>query len=155
MELLADHPDAVRVLVEWFEREWAPYYGAEGPGDARADLVESSRRAGLPIALVALSDVGVAGTAVLKKESVTTHRHLSPWLAALLVAPEHRGRGVARTLVAAIESLARDLGFDAIYAGAGEADPGTSGSLLAARGWDLVDRGPYFASEVSVYRKVL
>lgn len=80
IELLADHPEAIPVLKSWFECEWAPF------------------------GLVALSGDEVCGTAALKKESVTTHTHLTPWLAALLVGTGFRRRGVGEQFIAPPES---------------------------------------------------
>ncbi len=160
IELLADHPEAKPQLRAWFEDEWAPYYGPGGPGDAERDLENSSKRDALPIAVVAMMNGEVCGTAALKRESVTTHPHLSPWLAALLVARRLRGRGIGDRLVAAVEALARKSGFDHLYAGTSTARDGgqddvTLASLLVRRGWTFVERGPYFVSEVAIYRKAL
>ena len=146
--LLADMPEAIPVLARWFVAEWAPYYGPAGPGDAEKDLESCCNRDGIPLALVALDAGGAAiGTVALKPESVASHRHLGPWLAALLVAPEHRGRGVAAALVAAIEQEARRLGFTEIYTGA---------TGLVRGGWRPLEgeaaslRGP-----ITVYRRDL
>lgn len=154
IDLLADHPEAIPMLREWFEQEWAPYYGLDGPGDAHKDLKDSCNRDKLPIALVAIHDGEVCGTATLKAESVSTHKHLTPWLAALLVAPEFRRRGVGEQLIAAIEKEASQLGFKRIYVGTGEGS-GTPESLLRNRGWEFVEKGPYFVSEVSIFQKAL
>lgn len=154
VELLADHPEALPSLREWFEREWAPYYGPDGPGDATTDLWESCNREKLPIAMVAIVDDEIAGTAALKAESVSTHKHLRPWLAALLVSPEFRRRGIAECLIAAIENKAQELGFHSIYVGTGEGS-GTPESSLRKRGWEFVEKGPYFVSDVSIFRKAL
>lgn len=154
VELLADHPEALLSLREWFEREWAPYYGPDGPGDATTDLRESCNREALPIAVVAILDGEVVGTAALKAESVSTHKHLAPWLAALLVRPEFRRRGIAEHLIAAIEKKAQELGFHSIYVGTGEGS-GTPESALRKRGWEFVEKGPYFVSEVSIFQKAL
>jgi len=150
IRLLADVPDAIPKLCQWFEREWAPYYGPEGPGSAESDLVDSSRRGELPITLVGIQDGKLCGTAALKMQSVTTHPDLSPWLAALLVAPELRGRGIGDRLTAAVEELGAELGFEWIYSGTDTAE-----SLLIRRGWEFLERGPYFVSDVSIYRKRL
>lgn len=146
--LLADHPEAIPLLRTWFEREWAPYYGPEGPGDAERDLRLCCRRSELPIALVTVSGGRVCGTAALKSTSITTHPHLSPWLAALLVPPEYRRQGIGLQLIAAVEKTARRLGFDCIYAGTNTAE-----SLLVRRGWEFLERSPYFVSDVSIYSK--
>ncbi len=154
VELLADHPKAISCLSEWFEREWEPYYGSGGAGDASADLRDSCNREKLPIAMVAIMDGEVVGTAALKSESVSTHKHLSPWLAALLVLPEFRRHGIAERLIAAIEVKAQELGFQSIFVGTGEGS-GTPESALRKRGWEFVEKGPYFVSDVSIFQKML
>jgi len=154
VELLVDHPEALSSLRELFEREWAPYYGPDGPGHATTDLLESCNREELPIAVVAILDGEVVGTAALKTESVSTHKHLAPWLAALIVRPEFRRRGIAERLIAAIEKKAQELGFHSIYVGTGEGS-GTPESALRNRGWEFVEKGPYFVSEVSIFQKAL
>ena len=152
IELLADHPEAIPILKKWFEREWAQYYGPDGPGNTNKDLQDSCSRDELPIALVAISNGEVCGTAALKAESVSTHKHLTPWLAALFVAPEFRRRGIGEQLIAEIENKAEQLGFKYIYVGIGEGS-GTPESSLRNRGWEFVEKGPYFVSEVSIFQK--
>lgn len=154
IELLADHLEAVPVLKEWFEKDWAPYYGPDGPGDAEKDLMDSCNHAKLPIALVAFEDGEVCGTAALKWESVMTHAQLSPWLAALLVGDSFRRQGIAERLIEAVEEMARRLGFACIYVGTGEGS-GTPETSLRKRGWEYIDKGPYFVSEASIFKKIL
>jgi len=154
IELLADHIGLVPRLQQWFEREWSPYYGPDGPGNALEDLRACCNRDQLPLALIALYEAELCGTAALKHESVSTHQHLTPWLAALLVAPAFRRRGVAERLIGAIEERARRLGFERLHVGSGKGS-GTPKSALIARGWELVERAPYFIGEVSIFRKQL
>ena len=154
IKLLADYPEAITVFTEWFEREWAPYYGTNGPGDAREDLMECLNRKQLPIAFVALLGDEVCGTAALKTESISTHRHLTPWLAALFVAPTFRRRGVGKQLIAAVEEKAFQFGFDCIYVGIGRGS-GTPESTLRRRSWEFIEKTPYFVTEVSILIKRL
>ncbi len=144
LDLLADVPEAIPILEGWFVEEWAPYYGPEGPGDARSDLEACCRRDRLPVGVVARNAIGeVVGTAALKERSIDSHVHLGPWLAALIVAAPHRRQGVGGTLVAAVEREARRLGFDALYTAAS-----CLGDLLQRRGWQMLEedltslRGP-------------
>ncbi len=134
---LADHPAALPILAAWFVDEWEPYYGPHGPGDAERDLAACCNRDAIPLALVALdADQNVVGTVALKPHSLETHRHLSPWLAALLVTPSQRGKGIASTLIAAIEKEARRLGFGILYS-----DTDSNSTLLHRRGWQSLDAG--------------
>lgn len=135
------------MLARWFRQAWAPYYGPGGPGDAEADSKAASSPDRLPVCLVALDAAGeVAGTAAFRAESLASHGHLGPWLAALLVRPERRGRGIGTALVTAVEREARRLGFPRIYTGTG-----TAGGILERRGWRVVDRGTTLRSDVDVY----
>ena len=136
-----------RLLARRFVEEYGPYYRPEGPGDAEADLKAARDRDQLPRCLVALDAVGrVLGTIGLRAESVPSHRHLTPWLAALLVAPAHRGRGVGARLIAAIEEEARRLGYQRLYV----ATDVLTGHI-ARRGWRAFDHAPTLRGVATVF----
>jgi N-acetylglutamate synthase-like GNAT family acetyltransferase len=118
-------------LERWYIDEWAPWYGAEGKGDAHADLVLCNSRVKLPICLIALSSSGeLLGTAALKNESIGSELGMGPWLAALLVGKQHRRSGVGTALVKAIEKQAERLGLERIYC-----TTDTASNLLERCGW--------------------
>jgi GNAT superfamily N-acetyltransferase len=150
IEYLADAPDVLPQLKAWFLREWAPYYGPDGPGDAADDLRSSCNRRALPITLIAFRGDELCATGALKAESVETHKHLGPWVAALLVAPKYRRQGIRGQLVDALEELARELGFEQMYYGADVTD-----RYLDRNGWQPLERVSYLTGEGSIYRKTL
>jgi GNAT superfamily N-acetyltransferase len=147
---LADHPEVIPTLQEWFETEWAAYYGPGGPGCARHDLVTYAARDQLPVGLIASIDGQLCGIAALKADSLSTHTHLGPWVAAGLVAPAYRRRGIGARLIARLEDVARHLGYLTIYAGTS-----TATSLLERCGWQFMERIRYDGEDVSIYQKVL
>ena len=148
---LADAPDAVATLSDWFTAEWAPYYGPGGPGDAAADLAECLRGNSLPVAVVALgADGAVLGTAALKDESVGGDVVDGPWLAALVVDAPHRRCGVATALVAAIEDEAARRGFESLAISTDVLE-----SMLTRRGWRPVGDAESLRGPVAVWRKHL
>jgi GNAT superfamily N-acetyltransferase len=110
--LLADHAGFIDDLAARYETEWAPYYGDSGPGNARADLASRCNRDRLPIGLVAVEGECVLGTAALDRDVSTG---LAPSVVGLLVAPEARGKGVARALIESAEGRARELGYDELF----------------------------------------
>lgn len=143
---LFEAPEALPLLARWFVEEWGPYYGPEGPGDAEADLRAANDSGRLPICLVAFdASGGVTGTIALRAESIVSHRHLTPWLAALLVAPEHRRRGIGSALIEAIEDQARRLGHERLYVGTDEA------GLVERRGWRTIDKGSTLRGTTRIY----
>lgn len=146
---LADKAEAIPELADLFISEWEPYYGATGPGDAMADLSRCLNRHALPLAFVALGPKDDAiGTAALKERSVPSHAHLKPWLAALVVAPAARGRGVAGALAERIESAAKTLGFSCLYTAMSHAEL----RVLRRPGWESIDTAPTLRDPVTIYR---
>src|SRR5919108_4434384 len=65
---------------------------------------------GYEIALLAELDGRPAGSCLFVREEIDPKHDLTPWLAALYVAPEFRKQGIASALVHAIEQHARDVG---------------------------------------------
>lgn len=150
IEPLADHPEARPVLRAWFEREWPSYYGPGGRGDAEADLRAFAGRDALPIGLVALYGDQPCGVAALKAESLATHRHLTPWVAAGLVAAPHRRQGIGARLLRALEDRARELGHARLYCATGSAH-----SLLLRHGWQRLEDAVADGERVTIYAKAL
>jgi len=121
---LVDSPEATPVLARWFVEELFPWYGPDGQGNAKGDLAACRSKNELPICMVALGiDETVLGTVFLKEDSVGSELGVGPWLAALLVAPNQRARGIGTMLIEAIERQARDMGFDVIYVSTDSARP--------------------------------
>ena len=125
--LLADHTGAIDMLAAWYEQEWEPYYGAHGPGDAAADLASRCKRDRLPVGLVAIDDDTIIGTAALDRDAASG---LAPAVVGLLVAREHRGKGVAGVLLDAAGQLAGELGYDELFI-----STSILGRLLQRKGW--------------------
>jgi GNAT superfamily N-acetyltransferase len=145
---LTDAAFAEPILVTMFLAEWEPYYGPRGPGDAEADVRACLSPDRLPIAVVALdADDQVLGTAALKTDSVGAELGVGPWLAALLVAPEHRRNGIGSALVTAIEAEAWNRGYEALYCATGSAR-----RLLTRRGWQAYGVTRALSGRLIVYR---
>jgi GNAT superfamily N-acetyltransferase len=147
---LADHPEALPTLERLFETEWAGYYGAAGPGDAHRDLVAYSNRSQLPVGLVAFLDSEPCGVAALKADSISTHKHLTPWIGGGMVAPQFRRQGIGARLVSALEAVARGLGFTTVYSGTS-----TANSLLVREGWQFMEVVQHDGEAISIYEKAL
>lgn len=109
---LSDHRWVIPTLAMWYESEWEPYYGVNGPGDAQADLVSRCNRDAIPYGLVAIENDRVVATAALDLD-VTTN--LMPSVVGLFVGPEFRRRGIATAMLAAAEDCARQLGYCQLY----------------------------------------
>jgi GNAT superfamily N-acetyltransferase len=90
---------------------------------------------GYETALLAEVDGRPAGSCLFVREEIDPKHDLTPWLAALYVAPEFRGRSVATALVRAIEQHARDVGCAELYLYTITAE-----LLYAKLGWTMRER---------------
>lgn len=164
IELLTDHLDRVPELARRFHEQWpisAKTLKESGTltvpaeelerrhQDFFADLfVRNANRDHIPLTLIALRGERLLGAVGLLRHSVSSHRHLAPWVAALYVVPEERHRGFATRLVAAAEGEARKQGYAAAYIGisAGRAH-------YERRGWRFLEIGHAGNDEVVVLTK--
>jgi predicted N-acetyltransferase YhbS len=115
----------------------------EAFGDVLERTVEAERRSlevftadqSRQAALVARSDGALAGICLLVQSELEPCHPVSPWLAGLYVAPEHRRQGVGRALVRGIEDQARRRGNPRLYLYTGGAS-----RYYERLGWSIIDR---------------
>jgi GNAT superfamily N-acetyltransferase len=112
---LADHPEAVPVLAEWFAREW----GGLDPRDTVEGFCERlpsrANRDRLPICLLGLVNGEPVATATLKFREIEYAPTADFWLGSVYVREDARGRGHGRTIVAAAEAAAAAKRFAPLY----------------------------------------
>ncbi len=120
------------------------------PRKRRAGPHRFSNRDTLPIGLIAFYDDELCGIAALRVDSIATHKHLAPWAAAGLVTPTLRRMGIGGRLVSAVEDIAREMGYAAIYCGTNAAN-----SLLRRGRWQFIERVEYDNNDLSIFRKRL
>ena len=128
---LAQHPELLPLLAEWFVSEWPNWYGPGGRGNVKEDLAAfAASEATLPIGMVVFEGQVPIGAGALKAQSIPSHSHLSPWAAAGYVLPSRRGRGVGAVLLQGLVGKAQALGYEYVYCGTSTAE-----SLLTRTGW--------------------
>jgi predicted N-acetyltransferase YhbS len=86
------------------------------------------------VALVAKQGGVPVGTCLLVPSEIEPNHPVSPWLAGLFVAPEHRRLGAGAVLVRAIEAQARLRGFGRIFLYTISA-----AGFYTRLGWDVVE----------------
>jgi GNAT superfamily N-acetyltransferase len=105
--------------------------------NSRRALLDFLKRQEYEIALLAEWDGQPAGLCLFVRDEADPNPRpdLTPWLAALYVAPEFRKRGIARALIKAIEDHARAVGTETLYLYTSEAEP-----FYLRVGWSVRDR---------------
>jgi GNAT superfamily N-acetyltransferase len=146
---IADNPECIPILARWFKETWGEHYHDRSAENIEDDFRIRMNRDAVPIALVAMEEGEPRGTLALAAESITTHPHLTPWLCAMYVHPDHRLLGIGSALLRAGMEEARRLGFSEVYAGTAPAR-----NMLLRLGWETLEMQPYHGEEIAVMRYV-
>jgi GNAT superfamily N-acetyltransferase len=123
-----DTPEA-EIAARWRHEAFFAEDGVrwEDSRDALYAFLESQ---GYEIALLAEWGGAPAGLCLFVRNEIDPKHDLTPWLAALFVAPEFRKRGIGAALVRAIEDHARKVGTVTLHLYTVEAEP-----FYARLGW--------------------
>lgn len=151
IDYLSNHPGLIPSLAQQCADEWAHLYLAWGEGEAAEEFRMARTDGSIPATLVALDDDGgLLGTVSVIEDDLPGYEHLNPWLATLLVLPEHRGHGVGAFLVQAAERFAREAGSEEMYLFTESAD-----GLFRRMGWEEVNKTTANGHEVRIFRRRL
>jgi predicted N-acetyltransferase YhbS len=115
---LFERPEHLRLVAGWiYDEFWTdkPGYSVETFVGLLGDARGSDR---IPLSLLALWDGAPAGTVNLVACDSRRRPDLTPWLAALVVVPELRRRGIGAALVRRLCGEAKRLGCGELYLGA-------------------------------------
>ena len=145
IEYLADCLDVIPTLSGWHHKEWLVYNPGESMEERVAKMTAQAGKGAVPTTFVAIEDGTVLGSASLVAHDMDTRMDLSPWLASVLVAPEHRRRGVGTTLVNRVVDEARALGFRTLYLFTPDKE-----AFYKKLGWQFLERTEYMTKSVVV-----
>lgn len=142
---LADHENFIPLLAQWHHREWAYLR----PGDSVEARITRLRgccgHRQIPTVAIAHRDGTLLGSAMLIMHDMDTRMELSPWLAGVFVAPEHRRHGIGTALVKCIIDEATALGVGGLYL-----FTPTTQEFYSRLGWVLVEHTTYRGADVAV-----
>ncbi|TAK10958.1 MAG: GNAT family N-acetyltransferase [Anaerolineae bacterium] len=146
IDFLADHIDVIPTLAQWFRAQWPDYFADWSQEDMEQDFREDASRERLPIRLVAFVAGELAGTIILRTREERRLADYQPELGGLYVRESHRRQGVGAELVREGMSLARTLGYSAVYA-----TTVAAAGILERLGWEFVKTIVHEDGENSLY----
>jgi GNAT superfamily N-acetyltransferase len=147
---LTDCPAYLSTVSAWVFGEW----GAHMPGSTVEDLTRvfsgHLNRDRIPLTLIAFWDGQPAGTASIYVHDLDARPGLSPWLAAVYVAPPYRKQGIGSELVKAIERAARKLHIGRLFLFTPDQE-----HFYTRLGWSVLERVEYWKQTVVVMDKFM
>jgi GNAT superfamily N-acetyltransferase len=149
-DYLANWPNFIPELAKYAYDEWRPLF--DGRGENYEDVLDSYRERAnidsLPLALIALHDDKLIGTASLKVHDLYIRPELTPWLGGVFVIPRWRGRGIATRLIERAIEESQRLRLSELYLWTPFAK-----ALYERLGWSEIERLKYCGYEISVMKR--
>jgi N-acetylglutamate synthase-like GNAT family acetyltransferase len=90
------------------------------------------------------------GTVSLVEYELDIRSDLNPWVTAVYVHPYYRNRGIGRTLMRHIETIAIDFGIDNLYL----FTPNKQ-NMYTTLGWKIIEKLIYHQRELTIMTKAL
>lgn len=147
---LADHLDTIPTLAIWFRNQWPDYFADWSQAEMEQDFLEDISREYLPSRLVAFKSNELVGTIILREQGTETLPEFQPELGGLFVIASHRGHGIGTELVRAGMQLARDQGYEAIYA-----TTVAAAGILESLGWEFIQTVVHQDGALALYKCML
>jgi len=138
IDYLADHPEFITTLAHWHYEQWNYLCPGDSAERRIAMLSTHLGREQIPVTFVAVAEQAVLGSASLIAYDMDTRMDLSPWLASVYVAPEHRRQGIGTALVRRVIREAETLGVQALHLYTPDQEP-----FYARLGWSMIERSEY------------
>jgi predicted N-acetyltransferase YhbS len=114
---LFQRPQHVPTVACWIYNEFWAGKNRYSADDLATLLRQAKRTDTVPQSLLALCSEEPVGTVNLIAHDDDNRPDLTPWLAALYVRPEFRGRGIGSLLVRTLQRTAARLGIRSLYLG--------------------------------------
>jgi GNAT superfamily N-acetyltransferase len=144
---LADYPDTVPTLASWFRGQWPDYYADWSQAELEQDFLSDASRNRLPARLVAFESNELVGTIVLREHGTETLPEFQPELGGLYVIESQRGQGIGTELVRAGMQLARDQGYETVFA-----TTVAAAGILERLGWEFITTVIHQDGQLALYR---
>lgn len=150
IKYLKDYKEWIPTIAKWFYDEWGHLYPELDIDKIILRLHKRTNVDIIPLALVALENRAVIGTASLKKFDMDTRMQYSPWLASVYVSEKWRGKGIGTSLVRVIEDKAKEIGVKILYLYTPDAQ-----NFYAKLGWRELESTEYRGQDVTIMIKKL
>jgi GNAT superfamily N-acetyltransferase len=143
---LAEHIDVIPTLAAWVYDQWGHWMSPQATLETLVAKFEGRTVPGrIPETFVAMEGKVPLGTASLVAHDLPERMDLSPWLAAVYVAPEARSRGIGSALVRAVMDEALALGEEALYLFTPD-----KARFYSRLGWQVLEYGEHHGTDVTV-----
>lgn len=149
-DYLVEHPKYIPLVATWLYQE---FIENQKPGISLEYIMEKlqgHQKEAVPITIIATKGNHCLGTVSLFENDLRG-MEVTPWLAALVVDKQYRGRGIGKELIRQISTIALQLGYRTLYLRTEHAT-----EYYQKLGWLFLDkRKDEFRMETNIFSKGL
>jgi GNAT superfamily N-acetyltransferase len=135
---LADQPQLLPILADWFYEEWGDTDAGRSPEYMRQVLSSYLNRDRIPLAIVRMRGSRPIATASLKIREMETHPQYLHWLGGVYVHPDFREQGIGSQLVEFAAREAQKFSVQDLYL-----YTRSHASFYSRLGWQEIERTLY------------
>ncbi len=148
IDFLGNHLSILPELAQLHFDEWRHFSPDKTLQDRVLKLRGVAKTSDIPFMVVAMNNGRLIGSAALVEEDMSTRKDLSPWFVSVFVKTDHRGNGIASSLVRHIEGEARKRGIEKLYLYTEHAR-----ELYLRLGWHDIEQCEYQGVNVAIMYK--
>ncbi|ADL50816.1 GNAT family N-acetyltransferase [Clostridium cellulovorans] len=146
-EHLADHKEYLDNVIEWL---WKEFGNEDNYGFWESIVKNSLRKNQLPLTFIALMDNQLVGTVGLWRSDLLSRQDLYPWLSALFVKEQYRGKNIGQELQRFLIDYCREKGYEELFLYTDICN------YYEKTGWQYLDDGIEYSGEsIKIYKKEL
>lgn len=147
---LADKPELLPTLADWFYDEWGRNNARMSPERMRSVLEEFLNTDKIPLTIITMRNSEPIGSATLKIQEMETHRQYLYWLGGVYVHPQYRRQGVGSRLVNYTAAKAKSLEVEELYLYTRSHE-----GFYARLGWQVIERPLYHERSATIMKRNL
>ncbi|HDZ08002.1 GNAT family N-acetyltransferase [Pseudohongiella sp.] len=142
---LKDKPHHLLPLAKWHHAEWSYLNPARTLDERIEEMREDLEGKAIPTTFVAENNDELLGSACILADDMSSHPELSPWLASVYVAEQHRHKGIGSVLVKRVMQHAQASGVKRLYLYTPD-----QARLYAKLGWQVHSEELYNGTPVTI-----
>jgi N-acetylglutamate synthase-like GNAT family acetyltransferase len=144
---LADQPELLPILADWFYDEWGHLYPNSSRESIQRELQDFLNKDTIPLTIVRMRGGDPIASASLKIREMETHPQYRHWLGGVYVHPDFRGQGIGSQLVEVSAALAKKLNVSDLYLYTRSHE-----DFYTRLGWQVIER-PVYEGRVAIVMK--